>query len=133
MVGRDIFRPISSRVIKGVHGGIHRSPFDTDNTAKNVGPDDDGILSRTGIGVLGDGFEVGFIFLKSEGDGDGVGFMDFGEVNNFLVLSAKDNILEGNDVCSSCASRLRIFARPAREEECTIAEVGDMGSESVCF
>ena len=59
--------------------------------------------------------------------------MNFGEVNNFLVLSAKDNILEGDDVCSLCASRFRVFARPAHEEECTIAEVGDVCSESVRF
>ena len=40
--------------------------------AIDVGSDDDGVLSCTGISVLGDGIEIIFILMKGEGDGDGV-------------------------------------------------------------
>ena len=71
--------------------------------------------------MLGDCFEVGFIFLEGEGNGNSIRLMDLGEGDDSFIFLAEDDVSEGDNLGSSRARRLGIFARSAREEKRAIA------------
>lgn len=75
--------------------------------------------------------KIGFILLQRVFDGDSIGFVDLGEVDDLFIFLAEDNVAQSDDLGSLRAYYLGIFARLARKEKFTIAKVSDVGGKDI--
>ena len=87
----------------------------------NAGPEDDRILFGMTVFVLGDRVVVLVILLINESNRYCGGRVEQSAIYYPSVADAEDDVTRGDNLCLSCAGRLRILTRSARKEKGTIA------------
>ena len=83
--------------------------------------------------VLCDCLVIVVVFLIDEGDGNGGSGVEHLSVGDASVSVTEYDRSWGDDLGFSCPGRLRILARPTREEVGSVDDVGDVLGERVVF
>ena len=124
MVASYVFNSFGDVIVECVDGRVDGGARDFEDTCDDACTEDDGVLDRLGVLVLGDGLITVVIFLGNECYGDRVGGVEEGCVFEEAVAFAEADVADGDGFGLASTGYFRVLAGATGEEKCAVDELG---------